>query len=332
MSSLLVKWNIMLLYGSMLISVLIQFDVVANNKITNKLVVVNDTRMDTVSLIADPFFEQGLVLVRASEPSPGKLNPFKTNNVQAFWKIAEWGTNYFLSDQNRTEMNNIVCYRNEGKYLKLQKLDTIMGVTMGVIASNEYDHPRVLNQDWPHLLLEQEFISKKLLKDLTSLSLKFRGKLNISNKIMNDKDYNPSLHAAQFQLFLTVQNGNSDSVHFGDYFWFGVPFYDSRNRIIEEYAAQDAAKEDATGKFIYIVGSKDFMQGTFHDKKWMNIDVDLYPSIIKGLELAKSRGYLVGSDFEDLQISAINMGWEVPGTFDVEFEFEKFDLQAVVCR
>lgn len=285
--------------------------------------------LDTVSLIADTGFKQGLVLARTNEPSGGVLYPFKPVTAEPIWKIAEWGTKYHLSDQNRNETEESVAYSNEGKSLVFQKLNTGIGLKLKVVASREYDKPRVYNQSWPHLLIEQEFPNKPFLKNLKGLRLTIKGKLNLDERKMSDAEYDPSLHAAQFQLFITVQNRNPKSAYYGDYLWFGVPFYDNRNEIIPSYAAQDIAKGDATGKFIYSLGTNDFMKGTFHDKKWIDIEKDLYQNIIQALELAKKKGYLTGSFFEEFQLSGMNIGWEVPGTFDVEFEFKDFDIEAI---
>ncbi len=285
---------------------------------------------DTISIIADPLFQYGLVLKRAHKPSPGTLYPFgRLHEYSPIWELAEWGSQFELSEEDRVVTDGGVSYANRGKTLSFEKLDSTVAVTMGVFASKEYDSPRVQNQAWPHLLIEQAFEEPVRIKDLDGLILRFTGRLTHVERKMNDSEYDPGLHTAQFQLFLTVQNQNPHSEHYGDFFWFGIPFYDYRHEELEVYAAQDVGKGDASGKFIYSAASKDFMEGTFHDQQWKTIEKNLLPLIIRSLEVAKERGYLPGSDFEDFCLSGMNMGWEVPGTFNVEFEFQAFDLWAV---
>ena len=202
-------------------------------------------------------------------------------------------------------------------------------IKMGITTSKEYDRPRQFNEFWPHLLLEQEFVKKPYLKDISKVILRFDGKLNSSELRMSQVEYNKGLHAAQFQLFLTIQNRNTKSAYYGDFLWFGVPFYDNRYTVIPLYAAQDAAKGDASGKFIYSISSADVSKTSFQSKQRISVAIDIYPHIVKAIELAKTRGYLTGSFFDEFQISGMNIGWEIPGTFDVEFEYENFDIQVV---
>lgn len=283
-----------------------------------------------ISLLSDPRFEKGLALKRASTPSPGNLYPFGSRTDSPFWELAEWGSRFELRDSVRQlETDGTVTYANEGKILSFRRTDRGVTLNMEVYASREYDLPRQPNQGWPHLLLEQEFQEKPFLKDLQSLILKFKGRLTRAEMRMDTGDFNPGLHTAQFQLFLTIQNRNAASPHFGDYLWFGIPLYDYRYSQIPLYAAQDVGKGDATGKFIYSVGSQELGVPSFRPGEWVSLGQDVYPHILTALETAWARGYLQGSAFDEFQISGMNLGWEVPGTFDVGFEFTDFDLIAV---
>src|SRR5690606_23292470 len=147
---------------------------------------------------------------------------------------------------------------------------------MQVFTSAEYDAPRQSNQAWPHLLIEQEFPEKPFLKDLEGLVLQFEGRLTGAEMKMDERDFDPGLHTAQFQLFITVQDLNPNSAYYADYLWFGRPLYDYRHRHIQGYAAQDIGKGDGTGKFIYSVATTDYMEGSFHDGEWVIVEKDIY--------------------------------------------------------
>jgi hypothetical protein len=288
---------------------------------------------DTLSILEDRLFERGLIRKRAEAPAQGSIYPFGTSTDASIWEMAEWGTKYELEEADKeTASDGRVTYTNDGKAIAFKKDGANIEVAMDVYASAEYEAPRQQNQAWPHLLIEQSFTEKPYVKDLEGLLLKFKGRLTKAEMKMDENDFNTGLHTAQFQLFITVQDLNPNSAYHGDYLWFGIPFYDYRYEHIPVYAAQDVGKGDATGKFIYSAGSTDFMEGSFQSGDWITIEKDIYPLIVDALKLAKERGYLTGSFFEDFRISGMNLGWEVPGTFDVGFEFNGFDLLAVTKK
>lgn len=285
---------------------------------------------DTVSILGDRLFEQGLMRKRADGPAPGHIHPFGETTANPVWEVAEWGTQYELEAQDKVAgSDGWVRYANPGKTLAFLKDSDRVAIKMDLFASAEYESPRQQNQAWPHLLVEQAFPEKPYLRDLAGLVLRFEGRLTGATMQMDEAAFDPGLHAAQFQLFITVQDLNPQSAHYGDYLWFGIPFYDNRHVLIPRYAAQDVGKGDATGKFIYSVASADFMEGSFHTGNWIGIEQDIYPLLVDALQLARERGYLVGSHDDDFRLSGMNLGWEVPGTFDVGFEFRGFDLLAV---
>ncbi len=88
------------------------------------------------------------------------------------------------------------------------------------------------------MLIEQAFDDKVRIKDLTGLILRFTGRLTNAEMKMSETEFDPGLHTAQFQLFITVQNRNPNSEHYGDFLWFGIPFYDYRKERMPVYAAQ----------------------------------------------------------------------------------------------
>jgi len=138
-------------------------------------------------------------------------------------------------------------------------------------------------------------------------------------------DYSPRLHAAQFQIFLTVQNLNRKSPGYGDFPWLGIPLYDDRNRIPRRFANPDAAS-----KFIYTPSGERYTTQSAHDKNWVIIDRDLLPIIREALRAAWDRRFLKDSrDPADYRVGGINIGWEVPGIFDVEMQVRDLSLKAV---
>jgi hypothetical protein len=53
----------------------------------------------------------------------------------------------------------------------------------------------------------------------------------------------------------------------------------------------------------------------------------------EALETAWQRGFLTESkNLADYRISGMNIGWEVPGIFDVEMQLRKLSLKATVIK
>ena len=292
----------------------------------------DEAKADTVSLLGDRSFRNGLSLKGTSSahsPTGKYLSPFGKAQINSVWELAEWESKYQLSQDMMETDGDTRIYRDPGKMISFRESDGDYHIRMDVISSNEYTAPRKAGEGWPHLLLEQSFPEKVLLKDLKGLLLGFSGRLVGAEMKMPADRFDKGLHSAQFQLFITAQDLNPQSPGYGDYLWFGIPFYDYRYREAEVYAAKDIGKDDATGKFIYSLANRDFMKGSFHDGEWITISKDLLPEIKKAIGIARERGYLKQSAEEDLRISGMNIGWEVPGTFDVAFEFKGFNISAV---
>lgn len=282
-----------------------------------------------VSLLGDHNFEAGLYLKGdvSGAPSAGAvLYPFGKKSDKPIWQLAEWASKYLLHQSDMVEKDGAKWYENKGKLISFVHEGNTTKVRMDVKASAEYDHPRKSGEDWPHLLIEQEFITKPFLKYIDQLVLNFEGRLVDCVSQMPPGSFDAGLHTAQFQLFITLQNLNPQSPSYGELVWFGVPFYDYRNYQQEVYAAKDIGKGDATGMFIYSLGTTDYMQGSFHDGNWIKIEKNLKPLMVRAFDIAKERGYLKGAYIDDIRVSGMNLGWEVPGTFDAGFEFRGFDL------
>ena len=122
-----------------------------------------------------------------------------------------------------------------------------------------------------------------------------------------------------------MQNRNQQSPGHGDLLCFGVPIYDNRDRFPRENKAQDFG---GTAKFIFTPGGVTFTSESTHDGKWMVIDKKLLPLMDAALQAAWSRGFLSQSKRPgDYYIGGMNMGWELPGTFDVAMQIRNLSLK-----
>jgi hypothetical protein len=287
-------------------------------------------------LFADFGFCRGFLLSHP-DSSKGraveKVLDFADGNNVPVWRLCQWATKYSLATAPCVRgTEGTLSYENEGKRVVVGRSESpSRGLTLEIRGSAEYgSRPRRQGESWPHLLVEQDALRLHALDALDEVRLRIRVRLLYSRSAMPAAEYDPGLHAAQFQMFFIVKNIRPESADRGNYFWFGVPFYDSRYDIPPAYQAADAGKKDATGKFIYTVAGQVLGETSLKTGHWLALDVDLLPHILKGLQAAMQRGYLKSSDPHDYAVANMNLGWEIPGTFDAAIQVQDLEISAAL--
>jgi hypothetical protein len=139
-----------------------------------------------------------------------------------------------------------------------------------------------------HLLVQEPFADPPSLAALASARLRLQAKLFCS-RFHRTEDYSPRLHAAQFQMFLTLQNRNRQSPGFGKLAWFGIPLYDDRSRFPKEHKARDTG---GTAMFIFTPGGEVFTDRSAHDGEWISAAKEVRPLFLEALAAAWQRGFL----------------------------------------
>ena len=86
-------------------------------------------------------------------------------------------------------------------------------------------------------------------------------------------------------------------------------------------------------KFIYTLDSRVYGDRSLHDGTWVTFDKDLLPLIHQGLARAWQRGFLKESrKVADYYLSGMNLGWEMPGTFDATVQVRNLRLDISESR
>ncbi len=294
------------------------------------------------SLFTDTLYQKGFNVSSTqggNSTLAGILDYAGTTTGSPFWKIAQWYCyNNDLTEAQYSVSGEQLCYAisNEGNKVYV---DTAKGyLTLELNTDTEYglngstSNPRESGQVWPHLLIEHNWDDASSLK----ISDKEELLMDISYEILKCDDKIPagkvdaSLHAAQFQWYITVQNRNSSSAGYGsEYIWFGLSFFDNRYDYSPLYAAEDGGKEENTGAFIYTPAMQPILsdQGKTEIGKEMKVKVDILPLVKSAYELARERNYLSNTDWDDLYIGSTNIGWEVPGTYNVSVKISKLNIR-----
>ncbi len=284
----------------------------------------------TVELIQDGAFARGF---KVYDPKPGKhvvrgLMQVEPAAGEPIWGLAQWSSRYSLAGVPAERLaSGGVRFADDAKAVTFTPARD--GLILTLKGQREYgERFRQAGEPWAHLLAEQRFADHPRIIDLERL------RFVIECRLISVKDYAPPDtklpgQAAQFLAYVTVQNLNRDSPGYGDYLWFGVQMYDSRYREPKAHAAADTG----TGKFIYNPPGSVYTKASAHDGDWIRIDRDLLPLIHEGLKTAWERDHLKQSrDLEDFRLGGFNIGWELPGTLDVEMEFRKLSLEATPQR
>lgn len=290
------------------------------------------TASNTVrELIADPHFQGGFALLK---PAPGKVVPageLRWDGARPgppVWRLAQWNSRFTLEGVPAEALpSGAIRFGNEAKFVivappEKPEADLILGVH----GSVEYGGTaRKKGQPWPHLLVSQRFKNPPAVSDLSVARFRVSARL-LESRLHRTPEYTKRLHAAQFLMFLNIQNLNRKSAGYGDFLYLGIPLYDSRYPVPRRFTAPDQA-----GKFIYTPGGAAYTDKRMADGEWVSIDKDVLPIIRAGLEEAWRRGFLKASrDLADYRISAMNMGWEVPGILDVSAQVRDLSLRVVV--
>lgn len=251
------------------------------------------------------------------------VNYMNTALIKPNWKIAQWCSKYNLANGiERITDDYAYIYEDIGKALKVYPLSG--QVSLYVRGSKEYEKPRIDGEGWPHLLLEQDFRDVKLEK-IKDCEIEIDFSFEYFKNYMAERN---NLHTAQFQWFFSITNKNSKSKGFNDFFWFGLSFIDfPRYDYPPSYEAVDGGKEEHTNKFICIVDSKDYLKEPVEIGKKVCVKYNIKNHIITAFKKAKEKGYLLNCKFEDMEISSMNVGWEVTGTFDVGLIIEKISCK-----
>ncbi len=289
-----------------------------------------------VPLLDDTRFERGFIVW---SPKPGShvrdglIQP-RDSTAEPVWGLAQWHSRFTLADSVREQMaHGLVRFADGAKAVTFFPPEAEADVSFAVTGNIEYQGRAPRRGDpWPHLLAERELLAHPAVTELDSVDMAIRYRL-ITADVHRPAGFDAHRHTAQFVFYITVQNRNRQSAGFGDYFWFGVPMYDTRYRLPCAHKAVDRGsdRKPATGKFIFNPGGERYTTDSAHGGDWVAIQQDLMPLIDEGLETAWRMGYLQDSrDKADYRLMAMNTGWEVTGPLDVEMQVAGLRLEATL--
>ena len=290
----------------------------------------------TIKLLDDTQFERGFTVWSpkpGSHVKEGSLRPNK-DAPEPVWGLAQWHSRFTLAGAESQRMpDGAIRFADGAKSVTFFPSGSEADVAFGLLGTIEYEGKAPKPGDpWPHLLAERKLAADPSITELEALPLAVQYRL-VEERVSRPEGFTPRRHTAQFVFYITVQNRNRQSPGFGDYYWFGVPMYDTRYPIPKAHKAMDVGsdRKPATGKFIFNPGGDKYTSQSAHDRQWVTIERDLLPLVREGLETAWQRGYLEDShNSADYRLGGMNTGWEVTGPIDVEMQLRGLRLDAVM--
>ena len=252
---------------------------------------------------------------------------FRKDSPKPVWRIAQWNSKFDLANTKPMDgPENSIYYENEGSSRKIA-LYPDHSLLLEVNASKEYDKPRIKGQSWPHLLIAQEFGNERPnIGNVNQLLFSMELKLERCENKMDSGTYNKSLHTAQSPLYFNIKNVNQNSADFNQMIRFGIPSYDYRYTKMSD--KEKIGPETGHPNFIYNVPPLSVWGDiSFQDEEWHKCEIDLKPLILRALEAIKEKDVFKNTSPDDLVITGMNFGWEVPGTFDATLKVKNLSLK-----
>lgn len=288
---------------------------------------------EVVEILRDPYFQNGFEVVHPDTKQVCRTDKSTEDGPEPAWQIAQWSTRFNLQDtlRRRDLDNGAIAFTDETKYVEFRHEDGML--VLGLDSVEEYQVKfREKTEGWPHLLVQQNFQSP-FLGRFKSLKLSFDAKILEAENIEDrDKGYDPGLHAAQFQVFFIVKDDLPDSPGRHDFYWHGVPLYDSRKPFHEESLHVDHNPDmpEAQRRSIFVPSSREYIgdQPSLQSGRWISVEADLLPLIQDGLAKAKARGAFAKSPdtLDAYRLVHINIGWEMPGLARAKGAIRKLSL------
>ena len=253
---------------------------------------------------------------------------FNKSTSNPSWRLHQWHSKYSLEKSDPVKAaDGRISYENRGKRVALLKDSSLL---LEIKTSNEWGNtPRKKGEDWPHLLIAQDFSeSSPVIGELEQLVFSAEIKLEKCENKMADGSFDPNLHTAHTPLYFVVRNDNSKSADYGQRIWLGIHSFDYR---YPELKHDDRLRKDkGTSSYIYNIPPREFWGDVnFNDLKEHKGHADLLPYIKKAVEVMREKDLFKNPSLDDLKVTGMNFGWEVPGIFDATVSVKKLSLKAV---
>ena len=258
-----------------------------------------------------------------------------------YWTMCQWWTPYNFVNATYSKNGDTHVYENESRRLEVNPNEGSLHMELN--ADMEYEEkfggPRDPAASWSHFLIQQNFPSELVKSPSTFEDLYVEMDVTIEESTYLGEGQPLGAECAQLLFYFCLFNrvpadSNPEEVGVnGTGMWFGVPIYDSRYDYVDRYIGGDTGFVGSTNRMIYSIPSQSYMgRGPVEMNHTYKIRIDVLDLLKEAFIYGVKNDYLPNCLWNNLYLTYMNFGWELPGQYKVSSTLSNLDIHATILE
>ena len=258
-----------------------------------------------------------------------------------YWTMCQWWTPYNFVNATYSKNGETHIYENESRRLEVNPGEGSLHMELN--ADMEYEEkfggPRDPAASWSHFLIQQNFPSELVKSPSTFEDLYVEMDVTIEESTYLGEGQPLGAECAQLLFYFCLFNrvpadSNPEEVGVnGTGMWFGVPIYDSRYDYVDRYIGGDTGFVGSTNRMIYSISSQSYMgRGPVEMNHTYKIRIDVLDLLKEAFIYGVKNDYLPNCLWNNLYLTYMNFGWELPGQYKVSSTLSNLDIHATILE
>ena len=258
-----------------------------------------------------------------------------------YWTMCQWWTPYNFVNATYSKNGETHIYENEARRLEVNPGEGSLHMELN--ADMEYEEkfggPRDPAASWSHFLIQQNFPSELVKSPSTFEDLYVEMDVTIEESTYLGEGQPLGAECAQLLFYFCLFNrvpadSNPEEVGVnGTGMWFGVPIYDSRYDYVDRYIGGDTGFVGSTNRMIYSIPSQSYMgRGPVEMNRTYKIRIDVLDLLKEAFIYGVKNDYLPNCLWNNLYLTYMNFGWELPGQYKVSSTLSNLDIHATILE
>ncbi|MDD7619442.1 MAG: hypothetical protein PUJ43_06355 [Bacillales bacterium] len=258
-----------------------------------------------------------------------------------YWTMCQWWTPYNFVNATYSKNGDTHIYENESRRLEVNPNEGSLHMELN--ADMEYEEkfggPRDPAASWSHFLIQQNFPSELVKSPSTFEDLYVEMDVTIEESTYLGEGEPTGAECAQLLFYFCLFNrvpadSNPEEVGMnGTGMWFGVPIYDSRYDYVDRYIGGDTGFVGSTNRMIYSIASQSYMgRGPVEMNHTYKIRIDVLDLLKEAFIYGVKNDYLPNCLWNNLYLTYMNFGWELPGQYKVSSTLSNLDIHATILE
>ena len=258
-----------------------------------------------------------------------------------YWTMCQWWTPYNFVNATYSKNGDTHVYENESRRLEVNPNEGSLHMELN--ADMEYEEkfggPRDPAASWSHFLIQQNFPSELVKSPSTFEDLYVEMDVTIEESTYLGEGQPLGAECAQLLFYFCLFNrvpadSNPEEVGVnGTGMWFGVPINDSRYDYVDRYIGGDTGFVGSTNRMIYSIPSQSYMgRGPVEKNHTYKIRIDVLDLLKEAFIYGVKNDYLPNCLWNNLYLTYMNFGWELPGQYKVSSTLSNLDIHATILE